>query len=101
MQITPAAAINDPHLLGSSFTGPSWDRWRACLKAAFGEQLNQRERVLFRAVAERDPPRRQVKELWCAIGRRAGKDSIASAIATTVAIGDYSQYLRPGERASV
>jgi hypothetical protein len=34
-------------------------------------------------------------------GRRSGKDSIASAIATTAAFTDYRQFLRPGERASV
>jgi hypothetical protein len=34
-------------------------------------------------------------------GRRSGKDSVASAIATSVAMGDYRRHLRPGERAVV
>jgi phage terminase large subunit-like protein len=34
-------------------------------------------------------------------GRRGGKDSIAALIATTASIRDYSEYLRPGERATV
>jgi hypothetical protein len=52
-------------------------------------------------VAERDPPARQVRELWALVGRRGGKDSIASAIAAVAAMGDYRAYLRPGERASI
>jgi prophage regulatory protein len=34
-----------------------------------------------RSVAERDPPLEPVKELWAAVGRRGGKDSVASVIA--------------------
>jgi hypothetical protein len=60
------------------------------------------ELALFKEVAgDREPPKRQVSELWCVCGRRAGKDSIASAIATVAALGDYSGILRPGERASI
>lgn len=99
--ITPAAAIDDPHLLGAAFVGASWDRWRAVLKAAYAEPLTAEELVLFREVAGRDPPSQQVKELWAIVGRRGGKDSIAGAVATVAACGDYARYLRPGERASV
>ena len=42
-----------------------------------------------------------MRELIIIAGRRSGKDSTASAIATVAAIGDYSAQLRPGERASV
>lgn len=101
MMVTPATAIRDPNLLGSAFAGRSWRRWHSVLKAASGEALGKNELVRFRAVAERDPPSQQVRELWVIAGRRSGKDSIASAIATTAAFGDYAQYLRPGERASV
>lgn len=101
MMITPAAAISDEHLLGHAFVGPTWARWVAVLKAAFAERMNAEELMLFREVAERDPPRRQVRELWAIVGRRGGKDSIASAIAATLSLGDYRPYLRPGERASV
>src|SRR5579864_8889156 len=41
-----------------------------------------------------------VRELVTVAGRRAGKDSIASAIACHAALGDYSG-LRPGERATI
>jgi hypothetical protein len=55
-----------------------------------------------KAVAERDPPTTPCRELWAIAGRRAGKDSIASAIAVHCALfGDYAPHLRPGERASV
>jgi phage terminase large subunit-like protein len=54
--------------------------------------------ILFtREVAERDPPVRQVRELWCKIGRGGGKDSVASAIATVAALGAYATR-RPGEK---
>lgn len=100
--ITPAAAIVDPDLLGLAFAGDSWATWRAILKAAFAEPMTAAEIALFRAVAgDRDPPPHRVKELWVIAGRRSGKDSIASAIATTAALTDYRQHLRPGERASV
>ena len=101
MRLTPAAAIRDVALLGRGFGGASWDRWRAVLKAAYGERLGKNELERFRAVAARDPPVRPVKELWVIAGRRAGKDSIAAAIAATASLGDYRRYLRPGERASV
>lgn len=100
--ISPAAAIDDPRLLASAFPGASWDTWRAILKAAYAEPLTETELALFRSVAgDRNPPRKQVRELVVIAGRRSGKDSIASAIATVAAIGDYTPFLRPGERASI
>ena len=58
----------------------------------------------FSLVAERDPPKRRVRELWAIVGRRGGKDSVASAIAAYFAsFTDYRAegLLRPGELASV
>jgi hypothetical protein len=98
---TPAAAMADAKLLGGAFRGESWARWGAVLKAAYAEPLDETELALFREVAEREPPSRQVKELWCIVGRRGGKDSIASAVAAVAALGDYRAQLRPGERATV
>ena len=43
MRLTPAAAIRDVALLGRGFGGASWDRWRAVLKAAYGERLGKNE----------------------------------------------------------
>jgi hypothetical protein len=101
LRVTPHAAITNPALLASGFQGPSWDRWKATLKAAWGEPLDLAERRLFNEVAERAPPSRPVKECWLAIGRRGGKDSTAAAIAVTMALSDVRPYLRPGEVATI
>lgn len=94
--------ITDASLLRSSFEGPSWDRWRAVLRAAFALPMSRRDRELFAEVAGgRVPPRHRVKELICAVGRGGGKDSIAGALATFIATtGDFTR-LRPGEKATV
>ena len=64
--------------------------------------MDEGEIKLFRGVAERDPPKRRVRELWAVVGRRGGKDSVASAVACFAAgFIDYRKVLRPGERASV
>jgi hypothetical protein len=86
--ISLSDAIEDPALFQPWFTGPSWDGWRAVLKASEGLRLSDSELTFFRSVAERDPPTRRVRELWIIAGRRAGKDSIASAIAAHA--GRYS-----------
>ncbi len=89
-------------LLGPWFAGPSWAVGEAVLKGAFALPMDDGERRLFASVAERDPPRRRVRELWIIAGRRAGKDSIASLIATHfAAFVNYEGRLRPGELASV
>jgi hypothetical protein len=95
-------AISDPRLLQPWFSGPSWDSWRAVLKGAFAMPMSESELATFRQLAQRDPPKKRVRELWIVAGRRAGKDSIASAIACWAAAGtDYKPLLRPGELASV
>jgi hypothetical protein len=93
-------AFDDPNLFGPHFEGPSWNGWRAVLKAAHAEALNDEELTFFRKVADRDPPKRRVRELWIVAGRRAGKDSIASALATHAALQPYSG-LRPGEAPTI
>ncbi len=80
----------------------TWWPWRVVLKAAFGFSLNDQELSFFREVAGgRDPPGRRVKELWLVIGRRGGKDSIASLIAVNAARYVDTSHLRPGETALV
>jgi hypothetical protein len=94
--------VTDPILLGNYFAGDSWSTWCAILKAACAEPLTPEQLAAFHSVAgDREPPRYQVRELIVIAGRRSGKDSIASAIATAAAVADYSKQLRPGERASV
>ncbi|HEY1261665.1 MAG TPA: hypothetical protein VGF34_20635 [Stellaceae bacterium] len=99
--ISISSALDDPALLAPAFPGASWATWRSTILAAEGLPLDQDQLALFRAVADRDPPRRRVRELWAIAGRRSGKDSIASGIATVAALNDYGELLRPGERASV
>jgi hypothetical protein len=94
-------ALDHRDLFEPFFRGESWSRWRAVLKAAHGEKLTAGELEAFRAVADRDPPSRRVKELVCAVGRGGGKDSIASLIATLAAINFVPKGLRPGERVVV
>jgi hypothetical protein len=95
-------AMTSRRLLGPFFAGPSWATWRAVLKAAFCEPMSAAEVEAFRAVAERNPPSKPVPELDVIAGRGAGKDSIASCIATCIAVNfDPKGKLRPGEKAVV
>ena len=96
-----SAALADEDLLAPAFVGDSWALWRAILRAAEGLPLDDGQRAAFTVIAEREPPVKRVRELWIIAGRRAGKDSVASAVATVAAMGDYSAHLRPGERATV
>jgi hypothetical protein len=95
-------AMNSPRLFGPHFAGASWDTWRACIKAMFAERMSDRELAVFRSVAEREPPRKPVSEAVFVIGRGGGKDSVASLIASCIAINfDPRGKLRPGEVATI
>jgi hypothetical protein len=95
-------AMNSPKLFGPHFAGPSWNVWRSVLKAAFAEPMSDAEIDTFRTVAEREPPTKRVSELACVVGRGGGKDSIASLIASCIAVNfDPRGRLRPGEKAVV
>ena len=73
-------AMEHPKLFGPWFEGPTWNGWKAILKAGYALPMSAEEIAFFRTVAERNPPTKRVKELWFCCGRRAGKDSIASLI---------------------
>lgn len=76
--------------------------WCAIVKAAFCEQMSGEELRLFRSVAERDPPKKPVRELIALAGRGAGKDSIVSLIATVLALNfNPKNRVRPGEKVLV
>ncbi len=78
--INLADAFDDPHLFGPFFNGPSWDAHRAIIRAANALPMTPQQLITFGELAGgREPPKRRVKELWIAAGRRAGKDSVASA----------------------
>jgi hypothetical protein len=96
-------AFEDPKMFGNFFPGDSWDAWKTVLKATFGLPMDETETIFFQSVAgDRLAPTQSVRELWAIIGRRGGKDSVASAIAAFVAANFADQHkLRPGERAVV
>lgn len=100
--ITITDAMDDAELFAPWFPGNTWDGWRAVLKAAYALPMTGDEVAFFRSIADRDPPKCRVKELWCVVGRRGGKDSIASVIAAhSAALFSEQERLRPGERAMV
>jgi hypothetical protein len=100
--ISVSRAISDPQLFGRWFKGDSWNAWKAIIKGAYGEKMSDEEIAIFRSVADRDPPKQQVRELVVIAGRRSGKDSVASAIAASAAaFRNYKDVTRPGELASI
>jgi hypothetical protein len=102
MALDIVSAMNDAALFEPWFRGPTWNGWRAILKGAYALPMTSEEVEFFRTVAERDPPKQRIRELWIVAGRRAGKDSIASLIAAhSAALFDQGDRLRPGERALV
>lgn len=96
-------AMNHAGLFEQWFQGASWDGWRSVLKAAYALPMSEAEVSFFKSIAgDRKPPGKQVKELWCVAGRRAGKDSIASlVVAFSAALFSGQHALRHGERATV
>jgi hypothetical protein len=99
--ISVSDAMASPKLLGPFFAGPSWGTWRTVIKAMFAERMSAAEIETFRSVAERDPPAKPVSESVFIIGRGGGKDSVATLIATNIAVNFYPRKLRPGEKAVV
>ena len=101
--ITIIDALDDPTLFGKFFAGDSWDGWRAILKAVFALPMNVVETAFFKSVAgDRMAPSETVREFWAIVGRRGGKDSVASAVAAFAAAMFNQQHrLRPGERGLV
>jgi len=65
-------ALDDEKLFLPWFRGPSWDGWRTILKAAYALPMTGDEVDFFHSVADRDPPERPVRELWCIVGRGGG-----------------------------
>jgi hypothetical protein len=97
-------AMDDAECFGPWVEGNSWNAWRTILKAAFALPMMPQELITFGELSGgRAPPARRVKELIVAAGRRAGKDSIASLLATFAATIEQGHLgrLRPGEMAVV
>jgi hypothetical protein len=98
-KVTLRRALEDPELLGSVLSGPSWHAWRALLLAANGEPLTDDELLAFSKYTGRPKaPDRRVDELWCAVGRRGGKSrAMATMAAYYAGLCDYSDKLAKGE----
>lgn len=95
-------ALDDPNLFAPWFQGPTWNPWRVVLKAIFALEMTHEEKTFFRTIADREPPTEPVKEAWFIVGRRGGKDSIASILAAHMAaMFNGASHLRPGERGAV
>jgi hypothetical protein len=69
----------DPKLFGPHFSGSSWDNWRVVLKAGDGLPLTPEETEFFKSISGgREPSTGRMREQWWVVGRRGGKDSVAS-----------------------
>src|SRR5262249_4989637 len=81
-------ALVDRRLLGAALGDlGSWSSWLVVLKAAFGLPLDDVERATFAKIAgDRPPPGKRVRELWCVVGRRAGKSRMAAAFVVFLAL---------------
>jgi len=100
--ISVVDAMSSSKLFQPFFAGPSWNTWRAVIKAMFAERMTAAEIETFCSVAERDPPAKPVSEAVYIVGRGGGKDSIASLIATVIAVNFNPRgKLRPDEKAIV
>jgi hypothetical protein len=94
--------ISDKRLLRPWFSGPSWDMWRAVLKAVYALPMSKREIELFRSVAGRDPPKKPARGMvylrspptripWPADGHPCGdhghcRDAAAGEMATVLCL---------------
>lgn len=78
----------------------SWASWRAFLAALYALPMSPSEQALYRACTGRERlPDAPAREAHVIVGRRGGKDRVASALAAFVAAcKDYSPYLAPGQR---
>ena len=74
-------AMNHPKMFGPSFPGSSWDGWRAVLKGTYALPMSDADDAFFRSVAEREPPKRPVREAWYIVGR---KELVAIAMSHVV-----------------
>lgn len=92
-------ALTNPLLLGNAMPGPSWVAMRTLAIAAFGEQLEPDERLLFEELTKRPrEPGLRVKRLVIVAGRRSGKSYCAACAAIYLAcLCDHSENLNFGE----
>jgi hypothetical protein len=99
--------LDTPELMGDTFTGPSWEGWRAIFSGAFAVPMDEDRTKLFKALSGgRNPPSERVRELWIVGGRRIGKTQNAGAMAVYLAtvaaeLEGLNEKLSRGERGIV
>jgi hypothetical protein len=96
-------AMGSDQLFRRWFEGPTWSNWQSIIKAINALPMSDQEIAFFRSVAgDRAPPTKPPQSVYIAVGRRGGKDSIATAHAAyDAAFWTGQDRLRPGERAQV
>ncbi|WP_017925398.1 hypothetical protein [Thioalkalivibrio sp. HL-Eb18] len=93
-----------PDLMGDTFTGDSWEPWRAVLSGAFGVPMDGDRLEHFNKLAGgREPPANRVRELYVIAGRRSAKTHNAAAAAVYLGtvgaeLTGLLERLSPGER---
>jgi hypothetical protein len=80
---------------------PDWTAWRVFLKGVYALPMTQAEARIFRKYTGRkDPPEHEVKEVYCAVGRRGRKSAIGATIGVFEATcRDHTSHTAPEERA--
>jgi hypothetical protein len=97
-------ACQHPEIFAPWFKRPeTYAGWFAFLTALFGLPMDEEQLELYRRHTGRtEPPTEAQKEAWLVIGRRGGKSFHMALIAVYLAcFREYSQYLAPGERATI
>ena len=91
-------ALKDKKIFGNLFQSASWQAWLVFLKALFGLPIeDEAELKIFRESTGLDaPPSKRPREAYVIAGRRAGKSSVAAAIAVYLACF-FDGKLKPGE----
>ena len=96
-------AFDHPALLGPYLTDPSWNAWRAFLAALTAEPMTEAELEIYqRCTGRAEQPSEPFREAVLIVGRRGGKSRVLASIAVCLAtLRDYTQYLAPGEVATI
>ena len=101
--VTIRDLMNDDQLFGDTFSGDTWNAWRALLAGFYGLPLSDDELDTFKALTGREnAPNAPHDELWLVVGRRGGKTNISALLAVYEAVfNDHATKLAPGEVATV
>ena len=96
-------AMKHPEVFGPFFKTDTWQAWEAFGAAVFGLEMDEEALDLFRRYTGRhDAPAEPFEEAVLVCGRRAGKSRVLATIATFIGtFRDYTEFLAPGERATV